>query len=54
MEIDSREPIGGWLDAGRGPSRFDGWLQLISALEEAAAGLEAGATGHEGPCGHDG
>lgn len=48
VEIDSREPIGGWVDAGHRRSRFDGWLQLISALEKAAAELEAGAPEHEG------
>ena len=38
LEIDATEPIGGWIaGAGRRRSRFDGWLQLISSLEHAAA-----------------
>jgi hypothetical protein len=38
VEIDTAEPIGGWIgESGPGRVRFDGWLQLISLLERAAA-----------------
>lgn len=56
VEIDFRDPIGGWIETGgRRRSRFDGWLQLISALERAAAEVRPPtATGCPAPAPGDG